>query len=116
MTCNLACPPIGYYVDTNNNCGLCDSTCSTCNGAATTNCLTCNPSGSTKYYMNSNTTCITSCPLGYYGDANNDCKLCDSTCSTCDGSTATNCLTCYTAGPNKYYILHFSLSFYRILY
>ena len=39
-------------------------------------------------------TCVSSCPYSnQYGDSNNICQYCDSTCLTCTGS-ATHCLTC----------------------
>ena len=83
----------------------CDSTCYICNGTAATNCLTCYITGSNKYYINANKTCNPACPLiGYYPDTNNTCQSCDSTCYTCNGGFATNCLTCYTTGSNKYFM------------
>ena len=101
-TCMSACPT-GYYADTSFNCQNCDSSCYTCNGGSTTNCLTCNTAGRSQYFMNSNKTCMSSCPTtGYYADASLNCQLCDSTCYTCNGRSATNCLTCNTAGTGAY--------------
>lgn len=49
----------------NNNtwkCDSCDSTCYTCNGTASNNCLTCK----TGLYLTPNTSeCVTTCPPGY---------------------------------------------------
>lgn len=37
--------------------------------------------------------CLTACPDSYNSDAWNECKKCNSPCSTCSG-TADNCTTC----------------------
>ena len=35
------------------------------------------------------------CPAGFYDlGINNTCGVCEATCSTCNGSTATNCVSC----------------------
>ena len=104
-TCMSACPTIGYYTDSNANCKSCDSTCYTCNGGLATNCLTCNTAGTYKYYMNTNATCLIACPtIGYYTDSNANCKSCDSSCYTCDGGFARNCLTCNLSGTYPYFM------------
>ncbi len=35
--------------------------------------------------------------LGYYLDVNELCQICHQTCSTCDGPTKNDCLTCSSA-------------------
>ncbi|KAM3135880.1 hypothetical protein pb186bvf_012009 [Paramecium bursaria] len=45
-----------------------------------------------KQYLNS---CIDTPPRGVGCDANNICYQCDSSCSTCDGPSNTNCLSCF---------------------
>ena len=101
-TCTSACPTNGYYADASYTCQSCDSTCYTCNGTTINNCLTCNITGTYKYFMNGNKTCMSACPTGYYADASYICQSCDSTCYTCNGANATNCLTCNTTGTYKY--------------
>ncbi|CAG9319085.1 unnamed protein product [Blepharisma stoltei] len=73
-------------------CGNCDSNCSTCNGSGTNNCLTCANSAITIASPPGSCSCgasqymISQSPLS--------CGNCDSSCSTCSGSGANNCLTC----------------------
>ena len=48
--------------------------------------------------MSTNNTCLTACPtIRYFADVNHNCQPCDSTCNTCNGGLATNCLSCNTS-------------------
>ena len=87
----------------------CHSTCYTCDGANNNNCLSCTES---LYLYQS--TCTAACPSsGYFTNSdNNKCDgishprscfflyflelACNSTCLTCNGTTATTCLSCAT--------------------
>ena len=92
-TCESICPD-GYYSDQiNNNCDICDSSCKKCSGASSSECLSCNTG---KYLSVSGTSfqCISVCPVGYYGDSDNVCQKCDSTCKTCNGGTQQSCIDC----------------------
>ncbi len=132
-TCVNTCP-IGYWNDSiSNKCALCylaanpltdiNKSCKTCNGPASTNCLTCL---SGNYYHMSNHSCLGRCPKGFFVDSTTfTCLKCyqtsdptttNRTCITCDGATSNSCLscetsaflltslkTCYSSCPNGYY-------------
>ena len=100
-TCTSICPTTGgYFINSSGTCKLCNSTCLTCNGAASTNCLTCNTSGAYPYFMNTNKTCISACPTnGYYNQKDSICYACSTNCTTCV-NIATNCLSC----PINFYL------------
>lgn len=92
----------GTYLNSNKvNCVSCSSTCRTCTLSAN-NCLSC--AASFMY----NSTCVSTCPTGFYGDA-------DLVCRTCTGSSAPACdkpLTFQTTTGQENYkyfvILNFS--------
>ena len=90
----------GYWGDiTTNLCNLCDSSCLTCNGPSSSNCISCLQ---TIWLAGQ---CVSNCPLSdYYIATSNTCGLCDSSCQTCTGPTNVECLTC----PTGYYILSHS--------
>ncbi len=81
---------------------LCNVTCLTCSGPASTNCLSC-PIGTNLqgtvcilncpfYTMPATRTCVTSCPTNYYINTyNNYCEICALECQTCINST--DCVT-----------------------
>ena len=85
----VQCNVDGYFIS-GTQCLECDSTCKTCNGAATTNCITCETS---KYLLPSNSSCV-DCDVDGYFISGTQCLKCDSTCKTCTGTEPTNCLTC----------------------
>ena len=90
-TCTNTCPSGYYEVSSSNTCGQCTSPCSDCNSSAT-QCSSCVAT----YYLqpNGGTTCLQSCPAGYYEDSSTTlCGQCTSPCSNCSGS-ATHCSTC----------------------
>ena len=91
----VSCNVDGYYIDTvAQACVACDSSCKTCSGAATTNCLSCDTG---KYLLASNSSCVSCNANGYYQDTSTQtCKSCDTSCQTCTDSSATDCLSCYT--------------------
>lgn len=75
----------GYY-GTWNNCQLCATSCKTCSGPATTQCLTCNVG------VPVNGVCSNSCGTGQYLDSNNICQACTANCDLC--YAANSCTTC----------------------
>ena len=97
VSCNIN----GYYQDTiAQTCNTCDSSCETCNGATVTNCLSCDTG---KYLLATNNSCVSCDVDGYYQDTlTQTCNVCDPDCQTCNGSSASNCLSCYTG---KYLIV-----------
>ncbi|KAL4508721.1 hypothetical protein ABPG73_006107 [Tetrahymena malaccensis] len=114
-TQQLSCDcPDGYYLLTNF-----PSTQQICNKCNFENCTQCNQNGCTKcqsgYFLNQNGKCVY-CENSMYADLNNQCsqpckkgclvcsslqncaqqydKSCDSSCQTCTGPSANECLTC----------------------
>lgn len=77
----------GFYLDGSSNCISCDSSCLTCLGTAT-KCTSC-PVG--KVLQGS--VCQDSCNSNFYLDGS-VCKICHSSCGTCNGPANTQCLTC----------------------
>lgn len=61
----------GFALGTNGRC--CHSTCLSCSGQGSTQCLTCSPGN----YL-----------------SNGACLTCHASCSTCNGQSSNNCLTC----------------------
>ena len=86
----------GYFIS-GAECLECDSTCLTCNGALSSNCLTC-PSGT--YFISLNSSCVP-CNVNGYFISSTECLQCHSTCLTCNGALSTNCLSC----PGGTYLL-----------
>ncbi|CAG9317242.1 unnamed protein product [Blepharisma stoltei] len=70
------------------SCVNCDSSCLTCSGSSSSQCLSC-ASG----YTLVSGTCAANCQTGQYRDTPTTCKTCDSSCYTCSGSSST-CISC----------------------
>ncbi|KAL4493949.1 hypothetical protein ABPG72_021966 [Tetrahymena utriculariae] len=126
-TCEPSCPDGTYPNSTGNICSQCDSSCATCNGGTSSNCLSCtyptryfqpyssqcvtkcnskyktnclSCSGS-NFFDSAANSCVVSCPKGTYkNQSKNICSPCDDNCTTCNGPNTNQCLTC--ALP-KYY-------------
>ena len=93
-TCLDFCPQ-GYWGNTGSHtCDTCSTACSGCTGASDTQCTDCNPG----YFLQpapSATTCLNSCPPGYWEDTTNHiCALCDTSCAVCLDGTNTRCSSC----------------------
>ena len=68
---------------------LCHPSCQTCEGPASSECLTC-----TSGYGYTNGTCDSNCPNGtYLNNISTFCETCDGACQTCSGSS-NNCSSC----------------------
>ena len=94
FTCVGECPSTGTFSGTVGSvatCIACDSTCLTCSGSGSTNCLSC-PVTTTPYYDEG--TCVATCPSGKYSDADSICQPCDISCDECSDGTASGCTAC----------------------
>ena len=93
-------------------CEPCDSTCNTCTGPNSADCITCinglvfnegeclSECPLNKVQLNDQ--CVDNCPNGMYADADNICNNCSSSCDTCVESM-NNCLSCDENGLTPYY-------------
>ncbi|KIK66073.1 hypothetical protein GYMLUDRAFT_957072 [Collybiopsis luxurians FD-317 M1] len=96
---NGICSGTGLIADNNKKeCDTCGAKCTSCaisgfNTASTVNQLKC--TGCLPGSFLSNGQCVESCPAGSFVSSQNNstCQTCDSSCSTCAGSS-TFCLTC----------------------
>jgi len=126
-TCDISCPFLFYKNSATNTCDACSTSCASCNGASSSNCLIC----FTGYYLSSgncigcasecsacetsstyclscsaslylfNNSCQSSCPMQYYERLDDcTCQKCDSSCLTCSGSGVSGCTSC----ANGYYL------------
>ncbi len=98
--CVDSCPS-STYVDSENRCQACDSTCLTCSGPSNTQCTSCNPSSSHPLLQYGQ--CVSSCSTGYV--LSNDKLTCllpctDSHCYQCQENALGTCITC----ENGYYL------------
>ena len=86
----------GYYGSalgfTTKECLACSELCATCNGGASTNCLTCKDE---RREVKGDGTC--GCRDGYFLSGNS-CLPCHSSCATCSSPAANACLSCAEAG------------------
>ncbi|EAR91964.2 transmembrane protein, putative (macronuclear) [Tetrahymena thermophila SB210] len=87
------------YFPSSNQCSQCDNSCLTCKGSSSNNCLSCKDG---YYFYTDTTTCSQTCNIqGGYFATQNTCSPCNKTCSTCNGLSNTQCITCAT-GLYKY--------------
>ena len=93
--CLNSCPTSGYWQDTTNHiCATCNAACSLCSDQTHTQCPACN-SGYFLQPAPSTTTCLNSCPSGYWEDTTNHiCPPCDPSCSECLDGTNIQCSSC----------------------
>ena len=98
----VACDIDGYFISGNNR-TQCDPICLNCDGALATNCLSCPSSPVATYLLSSNHSCV-ACNIESYFIPSPECLQCDSSCLTCDGELATNCLSCLSS-PVATYLL-----------
>jgi len=104
-TCVSECPST-HYTDLDRMCQTCDSSCLTCNGSTTKNCLSCTYP---RYFVDNQ--CVTKCPGLFYGENSTatcmiDCpeltfpysvsKICCpcNNCKSCVGFGYNQCITC----------------------
>ncbi|KAL4456740.1 hypothetical protein ABPG73_014766 [Tetrahymena malaccensis] len=87
---------VGYYL-ANNICNKCDSSCASCKGPSSSDCLTCNQS---QYFISvkQNNICVPICDLSQSQFIDNSnplqayCQICMSSCQTC--INLTSCTSC----------------------
>ncbi|NXV23312.1 PCSK5 convertase, partial [Cepphus grylle] len=85
-----SCSRTEYYVEKTQTCKSCHKKCFHCSGPTEHNCLSC-----AKNYYLLNTTCVETCPDGYYVDSDErQCSPCHSACITCTGKHSSQCLSC----------------------
>lgn len=90
--CYLNCPA-GFYGSTEYSvCIQCDSSCLTCSGSTSSDCLSCQPLTYLVYGS-----CYSVCPAHTFSVS---CQLCDDSCLNCTAGTATSCTSC-----NDFYML-----------
>jgi len=95
-SCLSTCPANDYVNSTTGQCAPCTPPCSSCSSASTSACSSCSQ-GYALYSPNS--TCVTSCPDGYFtytatdGSNTEQCLACSGSCTECSG-TATTCTAC----------------------
>ena len=85
----------GYYLDSlTRSCHCkcfimleCSPLCSECYSSSSSECISCKPG-----YLKHGTSCVITCPSGYYANINNECTQCSFTnCSVCDSSSCSIC-------------------------
>ncbi|KFU86504.1 Extracellular matrix protein FRAS1, partial [Chaetura pelagica] len=79
--------PLGYYVE-NGACKRCHPSCKACTGGGPFSCSSCN----TSLVLSHTSMCVPACSPGYYRDARQTCKPCNSQCLSCD--SASSCTSC----------------------
>ena len=98
-TCESICPDGFFSQSSTNTCPQCDTSCKTCSGPLSTNCLTC--LDGTFLLVNGASFTCTQCPAGYWPDtSNNLCSSCDQNCKTCTDGSPFGCASC---DPSKYF-------------
>jgi proprotein convertase subtilisin/kexin type 5 len=60
-SCVYTCGDGFYEDDSDNTCGTCHSTCATCDGGLSTNCLTCPSTGTNIWKKNGDKSCVSDC-------------------------------------------------------
>ena len=93
-SCLLTCSNGTYPENSNWTCNLCHQDCKTCRGPGLYNCLSCNPG---KFLQNEygQNLCVETCNSNSFGDtSDNTCKICDSSCMTCNKTGNQGCLSC----------------------
>ncbi|KAF9009557.1 insulin-like growth factor binding protein [Cyathus striatus] len=90
--CASTCPSNSFTPSSSKTCQSCHPDCASCSGPGFNQCSTC-PSDRP---VLSNGRCMpaASCGKGQYFDSTAGCKSCDSSCASCSGSSANQCLSC----------------------
>ncbi|CAG9336280.1 unnamed protein product [Blepharisma stoltei] len=102
---NSSCPSQHYYITSDSSsCLACDQSCVTCNGSISSNCLSCNLTGSTPF-LTADSKCVSVCPSNLFTYTFKGKKLCVSTCGpdywNYDQSSSSK--VCIDSCPDKYY-------------
>jgi len=88
--CVSKCPSNKFEKD--NECQPCDTSCNTCSGASAKDCLSCK--GDLNYWAH---VCYKTCPTVTgvsFVALENECKLCNAKCKTCNGLGSNKCTSC----------------------
>lgn len=93
-TTSSSCKPNEYLTGTcggqsNTYCSPCHSTCASCSGAGSNQCLSC--TGSLVLHQGQ---CLSNCPVGRYADSKGVCQQCDSSCYSCSAAGDQACTAC----------------------
>ncbi len=99
-TCSATCTGAFVANAMTRTCDPCYIGCLTCTNSSSNGCSTCTNVSGTVYYL-SGTSCLTSCPSGFYNNTPNGCAACTAPCLT-SVNTATNCTSCVT---NAYFLV-----------
>ncbi|KAL4482616.1 hypothetical protein ABPG73_021276 [Tetrahymena malaccensis] len=84
-------------------CTDCDTSCQSCKGPLSNNCLSCaNP-----LFFNSDNTCKPTCSVGQYPNTQDStCQPCDKSCYQCKGPNSNQCTACQGTSCNVNQFLH----------
>ncbi|KAL4465856.1 hypothetical protein ABPG74_004093 [Tetrahymena malaccensis] len=112
-TCLAQAPNQGYFCQQSSkqnlsyqqDCSPCDSTCLTCSGSLSTNCISC--TSSYPYFNIQANSCNSKVPSANFYCKQNltnptyqfNCNICNVSCLTCQGPQSNNCLTCPSSLP-----------------
>lgn len=84
-------------ISTNGACLSCHPDCATCSGTSFNQCSTCSPD---RPVLTSDGRCVPTCDKNEFLDpTTNKCVQCDSSCSSCAGASANQCMGC--SDPNS---------------
>ena len=93
-TCVQTCPAGTFAHLQSKSCRKCDPRCASCSSHR--NCTSClNNFHLLTFYDNTNTPCVSECPVGFYVNDSNVCARCYHDCKSCYGPSEYQCLDCY---------------------
>lgn len=90
----------GQYVDeADGQCKPCHPSCHKCHAGSASSCTECGTKDVKQVLFLHEGECKASCPSGFFGDRDNqECKPCDSACSSCAGPSPSQCMSCSQGG------------------
>lgn len=92
--CVTTCPLGTFAHLQSRSCRLCDPRCLSCSSHR--NCTSCaNDFYLLAFYDNTNTPCVSECPVGFYVNGSNICSRCHHDCKSCYGPSEYQCIECY---------------------
>lgn len=85
----------GQYLAEDGQCKICHPSCRKCHAGGASSCTECGTKETQQQLFLHGGECKASCPSGFYGDRESqECKPCSASCSSCVGSSASDCLSC----------------------